>query len=209
MARKAVEQTPAPIKRLVVGITGASGVVCGVRLLEMLRGRDVETHLVISKAGEMALAYETGRKAKDVRKLASVNYAVGDIGSAIASGSFETMGMVILPCSIKTMSEIATGVTATLLSRAGDVTLKEKRRLVLGLRESPLHGGHLRNLALLSDLGAIIAPIVPVYYSRPKTVDDIVDQTAARMLDYFGLGTDLLERWTGENPKSKAGNSDE
>ena len=154
--------------RLIVGISGASGTVYGVRLLEMLRKTDIETHLVMSKSAEMTLAYETDLKAKDVRELATKSYPVTDIGAAISSGSFPTMGMIIAPCSIRTMSEIATGVTATLLSRAADVVLKEKRRLVLAVRETPLHGGHLRTMTTLADIGAVIAPIVPAFYNRPK-----------------------------------------
>jgi 4-hydroxy-3-polyprenylbenzoate decarboxylase len=182
-------------RRLVVGITGASGVVLGVRLLEVLKDSAVETHLVMSKAAEMALGYETDLKPKDVRALAHKAYAIGDVGAAIASGTFPTLGMIILPCSIKSMSEVATGVTTTLLSRAADVTLKERRRLVLGLRETPLHGGHLRNLAALSDLGAIVAPIVPAFYTRPKTLQDVIDQTVGRLLEYFGIETKLAAHW--------------
>jgi 4-hydroxy-3-polyprenylbenzoate decarboxylase len=146
--------------RLIVGISGASGAVYGVRILELLRKTDIETHLVMSKSAEMTLAYETDLKAKDIRALATVCYPVSDIGAAISSGSFPTMGMVIAPCSIRTMSEIATGVTSSLLSRAADVVLKEKRRLVLAVRETPLHSGHLRTMTTLSDIGAVIAPIV-------------------------------------------------
>ncbi len=162
-----------------------------------LRPTDIETHLVMSKAAELAFAYETDLKPADVRKLAHKSYAVGDVGAAISSGSFKTMGMVVLPCSIKTMSEIATGVTGTLLSRAADVVLKERRRLVIGLRETPLHGGHLRNLAALSDLGAIIAPLVPAFYPKPDTVEDIINHTVGRLLDLFDIETDLVDRWQG------------
>src|SRR5579871_6416854 len=183
--------------RLIVGISGASGTVYGVRLLEMLREAEIETHLVMSKSAEMTLAYETDLKAKDVRALASVHYPVSDIGAAISSGSFPTMGMVIAPCSIRTMSEIACGVTASLLSRAADVVLKERRRLVLAMRETPLHGGHLRTMATLADIGAVVAPIVPAFYTRPKTVDDIVNHTVGRLLDLFGLETKTVKRWQG------------
>ena len=184
-------------QRLIVGISGASGVIYGVRILELLRGMDIETHLVMSKSAEMTLAYETDLKPKDVRALASVNHAVADIGAAISSGSFPTMGMVIAPCSIKTMSEIATGVTSSLLSRAADVVLKEKRRLVLALRETPLHSGHLRTMTTLADIGAVVAPIVPAFYTRPKTVDDIVNHTVGRLLDMFGIETKTVKRWKG------------
>jgi 4-hydroxy-3-polyprenylbenzoate decarboxylase len=199
---------PAP-QRLIVGISGASGVVYGVRLLEALRGAAVETHLVMSKPAEMALAYETDLKPRDVRKLASAAYAVGDVGAAISSGSFQTMGMIILPCSIKTMSEIATGVTGTLLSRAADVCLKERRRLVIAIRETPLHAGHLRNLMALSELGAIVAPLVPAFYTRPKTIDDIVNHSVGRLLDLFGIETDLVKRWRNSETKSKGSLADE
>lgn len=199
---------PAP-QRLVVGISGASGVVYGVRLLEALRGAAVETHLVMSKPAEMALAYETDLKPKDIRKLATTTYAVGDVGAAISSGSFQTMGMIILPCSIKTMSEIATGVTGTLLSRAADVCLKERRRLVVAIRETPLHAGHLRNLTALSELGAIVAPLVPAFYTRPKTIDDIVNHSVGRLLDLFGIETDLVKRWRNSETKTKGSLADE
>jgi flavin prenyltransferase len=184
-------------RRLIVGISGASGAIYGVRLLELLRKTDIETHLVMSRSAEMTLTYETDFKAKDVRALASVNHPMSDIGAAISSGSFPTMGMVIVPCSIRTMSEIATGVTSSLLTRAADVVLKERRRLVLALRETPLHGGHLRNLTTLSDIGAVVAPIVPAFYTRPKTVDDIINHTVGRLLDLFGIDAGVVKRWEG------------
>ena len=184
-------------QRLIVGISGASGVIYGVRMLELLRDKDIETHLVMSKSAEMTLAYETDLKPKDVKALASVSHPIGDIGASISSGSFPTMGMVIAPCSIKTMSEIASGVTSSLLSRAADVVLKEKRRLVLALRETQLHGGHLRTMTTLADIGAIVAPIVPAFYTRPKTVDDIVNHTVGRLLDLFGIDTKAVKRWKG------------
>jgi flavin prenyltransferase len=183
--------------RLIVGISGASGTIYGVRILEMLRKTEIETHLVMSKSAEMTLVYETDLKPKDVRALASVHYPVTDIGAAISSGSFPTMGMIIAPCSIRTMSEIASGVTASLLSRAADVVLKEKRRLVLALRETPLHGGHLRSMTTLSDIGAVIAPIVPAFYNRPQSVNDIVNHTCGRLLDLLGIDTGLVKRWQG------------
>ncbi len=184
-------------RRLIVGISGASGVIYGVRLLELLRETDVETHLVMSKSAELTLAYETDYKPKDVKAMASVNHPATDIGAAISSGSFPTMGMVIAPCSIRTMSEIATGVTSSLLSRAADVVLKEKRRLVLALRETPLHGGHLRTMTTLADIGAVVAPIVPAFYTKPKSVDDIVNHTVGRLLDFFGIETKVVRRWQG------------
>jgi 4-hydroxy-3-polyprenylbenzoate decarboxylase len=185
-------------QRLVVGISGASGVIYGIRCLELLRDKGIETHLVMSKSAEMTLAYETDLKPKDVRALAAVNHSVADIGASISSGSFHTMGMVVAPCSMKTMSEIATGVTSSLLSRAADVVLKEKRKLVLAVRETPLHGNHLRAMASLSDIGAVVAPIVPAFYTRPKTLDDIINHTVGRLLDQFGIDTKAVKRWKGE-----------
>ena len=193
----ALKDTASKAKRLIIGISGASGTIYGVRLLQMLRKAEIETHLVMSKSAEMTLAYETDFKPKDVRALATVHYPVADIGAAISSGSFPTMGMVIAPCSIRTMSEIATGVTDTLLTRAADVVLKERRRLVLAVRETPLHGGHLRTMTTLADIGAIIAPIVPAFYSRPKTLDDIINHTCGRLLDLFGIDTGIVKRWKG------------
>ena len=188
------DKTP---RRLVVGISGASGTIYGVRVLELLKKTDIETHLVMSKSAEMTLVYETDYKPKDIRALASVNHPPADIGASISSGSFKTMGMIIVPCSIKTMSEIATGVTSTLVSRAADVVLKEKRRLVLAVRETPLHGGHLRTMTTLADIGAIVAPIVPAFYSKPKSVDDIINHTVGRLLDFFDIETKLVKRWQG------------
>ena len=187
----------AKTKRLIIGISGASGTIYGVRLLEILRKAEVETHLVMSKSAEMTMVYETDYKPKDVRALAAVNYPVTDIGAAISSGSFPTLGMIVAPCSIRTMSEIATGVTSSLLSRAADVVLKEKRRLVLAVRETPLHGGHLRTLTTLADIGAVIAPIVPAFYNRPQSIDDIINHTCGRLLDLFGIDTGTVKRWKG------------
>ncbi len=187
-------------QRLVVGIAGASGSIYGIRALELLRKTGIETHLVMSKSAEMTLAYESDLSPKDVRALASVFHPVADIGASISSGSFQTMGMLIAPCSMKTMSEIASGVTSTLLTRAADVVLKERRRLVLAVRETPLHGGHLRTMTTLSDIGAIVAPIVPAFYNRPKTIDDIVNHTVGRLLDLFGIDTKAVKRWTGDMP---------
>ena len=183
-------------RRLVVGISGASGVIYGVRVLELLKKTDIETHLVMSKSAEMTLVYETDLKPKQLRTLATVHHPAADIGASISSGSFKTMGMVIAPCSIRSMSEIATGVTSSLLSRAADVVLKEKRRLVLAIRETPLHGGHLRTMVTLADIGAVVAPIVPALYTRPKTVDDIVNHTCGRLLDFFGIES-KIKRWQG------------
>jgi 4-hydroxy-3-polyprenylbenzoate decarboxylase len=192
-AKKSVENP----RRLIVGISGASGVVYGVRMLEVLRATGIETHLVMSKAAELTLVYETDMKPKDVRALASHYHGQADIGASISSGSFPTMGMVIVPCSVRSMSEIATGTTGTLLSRAADVVLKERRRLVLAFRETPIHAGHLRTMTQLTEMGAIIAPIVPAFYNRPKTLDDVINHTVGRLLDLFGVQTKLVKRWKG------------
>jgi flavin prenyltransferase len=189
--------TKVPPRRLVVGISGASGTVYGIRILELLKKTDIETHLVMSKSAEMTMVYETEYKPKEVRALASVSHPAADIGASISSGSFATMGMIIVPCSIKTMSEIATGVTSSLVSRAADVVLKERRRLVLAVRETPLHGGHLRTLTTLADIGAIVAPIVPAFYNKPKTIDDIINHSVGRLLDLFGIDTKTVKRWEG------------
>ena len=188
--------------RLIIGISGASGVIHGVRLLELLRPLDIEAHLVMSKTAELTLAYETDYKPAAVRALADAAYAPGDLGAAPASGSFTTLGMIVAPCSIRSMSEIATGVTTSLLTRAADVMLKERRRLVLRLRETPLHSGHLRNLLALSEMGAVIAPPVPAFYARPESVDDIVDQSVGRVLDLFGLDSGKVTRW-GETGRGR------
>jgi flavin prenyltransferase len=192
-AQKSAE-TP---RRLIVGLSGASGVVYGVRMLEVLRDAGVETHLVMSKAAELTLAYELDLRPRDVRALASHFHAQADIGASISSGSFPTMGMVIVPCSVRSMSEIAAGTTGSLLSRAADVVLKERRRLVLAFRETPIHAGHLRTMTQLTEMGAIIAPIVPAFYNRPKTLDDVINHTVGRLLDLFGIETKLVKRWQG------------
>ena len=182
-------------QRLIVGITGASGVVYGIRALEILRGKGVETHLIVSKAAELTMSYETTVKVKDLRGLASEFHPIGDVGASISSGSFSTMGMLILPCSVRTMSEIASGVTGSLMSRAADVVLKERRRLVLGVRETPLHSGHLRTMTQLSDMGAIVAPIVPAFYTVPRTLEEMIDHTVGRLLDLFGIEAGTVKRW--------------
>jgi flavin prenyltransferase len=187
--------------RLIVGITGASGVRYGVRLLEILRDLPVESHLVMSKAAELTLAYETDLKPAEVKALADVAYPVSDVGAAIASGSFQTIGMVIAPCSVRSMSEIATGVTSNLLTRAADVVLKERRRLVLMLRETPLHTGHLRSLLALSEMGAIVAPPVPAFYARPASIEEMVDHSVGRVLDLFGLDAGTVKRWGEDSGK--------
>lgn len=182
-------------QRLIVGISGASGIAYGVRLLEVLKDSPIETHLVMSKSAELTLGYEMDIKLSEVQALADQVYAVKNVGAAISSGSFPTMGMVIAPCSIRSMSEIATGVTSTLLTRAADVVLKERRKLVLMVRESPFHTGHLRTMTALSEMGAIIAPPLPGFYTRPESVDDIVNHSVGRTLDLFGIDTGLVKRW--------------
>ena len=185
--------------RLIVGISGASGIIYGIRLLELLKNMDdelrPETHLIMSRSAEITLAYETTLKVSDVQKLADATYANKDIGAALASGSFKTMGMIIAPCSVKTLAEIATGVTSTLLPRAADVILKERRRLVCMVRETPLHSGHLRNMLALSDMGAIIAPPVPAFYTKPASLDDMINHTVGRVLDLFEIETNTVKRW--------------
>ena len=182
-------------RRLIIGISGASGVIYGIRALQLLRDTDVETHLVMSKSAEMTMGYEVKIKPSAVRELADVAHAIGDVGASISSGSFNTMGMLVLPCSIRTMSEISSGVTSSLLSRAADVVLKERRRLVLGVRETPLHTGHLRTLVGLSEIGAVVSPIVPAFYAQPKSVDDIINHTVGRLLDLFDLNVGVVSRW--------------
>lgn len=180
---------------IIIGITGASGVVYGVRALETLRALGIPTHLVMSKSAELTMSFEIERKPREVRDLASHAHPVGDVAAAISSGSFHTRGMLILPCSIRTMSEIASGVTASLMSRAADVVLKERRRLVLGVRETPLHLGHLRTMTTLAEMGAVVAPIVPAFYSRPETLDDIIDHSVGRLLDLFEIDSGRIRRW--------------
>jgi len=187
-------QTPAT-PRIIVGISGASGTIYGARLLELLQPLPVETHLVVSRAAEVTLALETDLKPAAVRARADVVHAIGDLAAPISSGSFKTMGMVVAPCSIRSMSEIASGVTTTLLTRAADVVLKERRRLVLLVRETPLHTGHLRTMTALSEMGAVIAPPVPAFYAKPATIAEMIDQTLGRVLDLFGLDSGTVRRW--------------
>ena len=182
-------------QRLIVGISGASGIVYGIRLLQLLRNTPVETHLVMTRAAEIALAHETDCKAAELRALADVAYRIDDIGAALSSGSFRTAGMIVAPCSIRSMSEIASGVTTTLLTRAADVTLKERRRLVLMVRETPLHTGHLRTMLALSEMGAIVAPPVPAFYAVPASIAEMVDQTVGRVLDLFDIDVGTVRRW--------------
>jgi 4-hydroxy-3-polyprenylbenzoate decarboxylase len=181
--------------RLVVGISGASGVVYGLRALDACRELGVESHLVLSKSAALTLAQETQLSIAQVNEKADVVHRVGDIGAAIASGSYRTLGMIIAPCSVRSMSEIATGVTSSLLTRAADVTLKERRPLVLMVRETPLHLGHLRTLTKLAEMGAVIAPPLPAFYAKPQSIAEMVDQSVGRALDLFGLSWRPVKRW--------------
>lgn len=181
--------------RIIVGISGASGVVYGIRMLQILRQLDIETHLVMSKSAQVTLAHESDMSVADVKALADVNYTNTDIGAAISSGSFKVAGMIVAPCSIKTLSEIATGVTSSLLSRAADVILKERKRLVLMVRETPLHLGHLRSMTAVTEAGAIVYPPVPAFYARPESVEAMVDHTVGRVLDLFGWESNTVRRW--------------
>ncbi len=192
-------------RKLVIGVTGASGAVYARRALEALRETDVETHLILSKASEMTIRYELDQSAADFAALADYRYAIGDVGAPVSSGSFKTLGMLIAPCSVKTMSEIATGVTGTLLSRAADVVLKEQRKLVLMVRETPFHLGHLRTMTQLAEMGAVIAPPLPAFYAEPQSVDNLVDQSVGRALDLFGIETSLVKRWGEDLEKGKRG----
>lgn len=182
-------------RRIIVGISGASGVVYGIRILELLRELEIETHLVMSKAAEMTLGYESDMKAADVRALATKAHPIGDVGAACASGSFPSAGMIVAPCSMKTLAEIATGVSSNLLSRSADVVLKERRRLVLLVRETPLTNVHLRNMLTISEMGGIIAPPVPAFYAAPESLDEMVDHTVGRVLDLFDIDTGTVKRW--------------
>jgi len=182
---------------IIIGISGASGVAIGVRVLELLQTTRITTHLVMSKSAELTLSLETDLKADDIKKLADHVHPIGDVGATIASGSFKTMGMLIAPCSIRTMGEVVTGITSSLLTRAADVCLKERRKLVMMVRETPLHLGHLRSMTAATEMGAIIMPPVPAYYAKPSTVDDITTQTAARALDMFDINAPALHRWQG------------
>ena len=188
-------------RRLIVGISGASGTIYGLRVLQLLGGSDIETHLVVSRAGDLTRAHELAESAHELRALATVHYPIADIGAAIASGSFRTMGMLVAPCSVSTLAEVATGVTGNLLSRAADVTLKERRRLVLMVRETPLHLAHIRNMLAVTEAGAIVMPPVPAFYARPASIDDMVTATVARALDLFDIETKTVRRWQGEPEK--------
>jgi 4-hydroxy-3-polyprenylbenzoate decarboxylase len=183
--------------RMVVGISGATGIIYGIYLLKLLRELDIESHLVVSKTSQLTRSHETDLSLQDLKNLADVYYDINNLGAAIASGSFKTMGMIVAPCSMRTLAAIATGITDTLLSRAADVVLKERRRLVLLVREFPLHSGHLKNMLTVTEIGGIVAPPVPAFYTKPATIEDIIVQTLGRILDLFGLNVEKLGRWTG------------
>lgn len=190
-------------RRIIVGVSGATGVVYGVRLLEVLRQLGIETHLVVTKPGELTLAYESDLGIRDLRALADVAYPASDLGAAISSGSFRTMGMVVAPCSMRTVGEIASSASSNLLTRAADVCLKERRRLVLMVRETPLHTGHLKAMLAASEAGAVIFPPVPAFYARPASLAQMVDHTVGRVLDLFDLDAGLGDRW-GEQTSTAA-----
>jgi 4-hydroxy-3-polyprenylbenzoate decarboxylase len=194
--------------RLIVGISGASGVVYGLRALDACRDLGVESHLVMSKSAALTLSQETDLSVSDVNAMADVVHRAGDVGAAIASGSFRTLGMIIAPCSVRTMSEIASGVTSSLLTRAADVVLKERRTLALMVRETPLHLGHLRTLTRLSEMGAVIAPPLPAFYAKPKSIAEMVDQSVGRVLDLFDLNWRPVKRW-GEDIATITGGGSE
>ena len=195
-------RAPAP-PRLVVGISGASGVVYGARVLDALRELGVESHLVVTRAALLTLSQETDLTPDDLTAKADVVHRLNDVGATISSGSFRTLGMIVAPCSVRTMSEIATGVTSTLLTRAADVTLKERRPLVLMVRETPLHLGHLRTMTALAEMGAIILPPVPAFYAEPKTLSDLIDQMVGRALDLLGYDWPDMKRWGETIAKSR------
>ena len=200
---KAQKTAKSEAERMVIGLSGASGVAYGIRLLEALRELGIESHLVMTKPAEMTIGYETQLSPRQVAAKADYSYAVTDIAAPIASGSFKTKGMIVAPCSVRTMSEIATGVTTSLLTRAADVMLKERRPLVLMVRETPLHLGHLRSMTALAEMGAIILPPVPAFYTEPKTLSDLVDQMVGRTLDLFGYDWPDVKRWGEELAKGR------
>ncbi|WP_419903846.1 UbiX family flavin prenyltransferase [Kiloniella sp.] len=189
-------------ERIIIGISGASGITYGIRLLQLLKTLPIETHLIMSKSAEITMAYESDLKVSDVKKLADVNHNINDIAACLSSGSYKTRGMIIAPCSIRSMSEISTGVTSSLLTRAADVILKERRKLILMVRETPLHTGHLRTLVNLSEIGAIIAPPVPAFYAKPDSLEEMVDYTLGRVLDMLDIEIDGMNRWD-ENSKKR------
>lgn len=191
------DEIPTEKPRLIVGISGASGAVYGIRLLQALQQSPIETHLVMTESAAITLSAETSMSVAEVRALADVVHDVRNIGATISSGSYRTMGMAVAPCSIRSLSEIAWGTTSSLLTRAADVVLKERRRLVLMVRETPLHHGHLTSMLRAAENGAILMPPVPAFYTRPGSIDDIVDHTVGRCLDLFGIDSHLVSRWRG------------
>ena len=193
--------------RIIVGISGASGIVYGIEALKALRELNIETHLVVSKSALVTLSQESTLKPAELMALADHHHANSDIGASIASGSFQTAGMLVAPCSIKTMSEFATGVTSSLLSRAADVVLKERRRLVLMVRETPLHAGHLESMLRVTNMGAIVNPPVPAFYTHPQSIDDLVSQSIGRVLDLFDLESGRVKRWAGNQPRQQEKNN--
>jgi 4-hydroxy-3-polyprenylbenzoate decarboxylase len=194
--------------KLIVGISGATGIIFGIRALQTLRELDVETHLVVSRAGHLTRAHETGYSKEALYALADHVHPITDVGASIASGSFKTLGMLVAPCSVRTLAEIATGVTTTLLTRAADVVLKDRRRLVLMVREAPLHAGHLRNMLAVTEMGGIIHPPAPAFYPKPQTISDLVDHALGRALDGFGLDAPGLKRWRGDEFAGRGSRSD-
>lgn len=186
--------------RLIIGITGSSGIIYGIRLLQVLQQLPVETHLVVTKAGQLTRAYETDLSLAELKAMADFYHPCTDITACIASGSFKTMGMIVAPCSMKTLGEIAHGIGGNLLSRAADVVLKERRTLVLMPRETPLHLGHLNNMVAITQMGGIIFPPVPAFYIKPQSIDDLINDTVGRVLDLFGIDSGLVREWSGEKP---------
>lgn len=184
-----------PPSRLIVAISGSSGIIYGIRLLQILQKLEVETHLIVSKAGQLTRAYETNMSAAELKALATVYHPCMDIGASLASGSFKTMGMIIAPCSMKTLGEIAHGISSSLLTRAADVVLKERRKLILLPRESPLHLMHLNNMVTITQMGGIICPPVPAFYNKPQSIEDLIDNTLGRVLDLFHLDSGLVKPW--------------
>lgn len=182
-------------KRLIIGITGASGIIYGIRVLQLLASSDYETHLVISKAGQLTCSHETELSLKALQALASYHHNINDVAAGIASGSFKTEGMIIAPCSMRTLADIASGTTSTLLTRAADVVLKERRKLVMMVRETPLHLGHIENMQRVTKMGAIIAPPTPAFYNNPQSIMDIVDHSVGRVFDLFDIDIDIVKRW--------------
>jgi flavin prenyltransferase len=182
-------------KRLIIGITGASGIIYGIRLLEILQSTDIETHLIMSKAAQLTREYETNLANENLIQLADKTHHINDIGAEISSGSFKTDGMIIAPCSMRTLADIACGTTHNLLTRAADVILKERKRLVLMTRETPLHIGHIDNMRKISEMGGIIAPPLPAFYTKPQTIDDIINHSIGRVLDLFDIDVSLVKRW--------------